>query len=252
MNTSKEYKRLHTLDELRGIAIILMVLYHVLYSMTFIFSLEFAYNIMWHAVKFQPVIPIMFITLCGIVCSLSRNNLNRGIKIFAIAIVITIVTAVFMPSNAIIFGILHFLGVALILYALLEKWILKLPVSVGMVISLLLFIVLYNIPSGYIGFRGLLYFELPTQLYSCYPLFLIGLPTSSFSSSDYFPLIPNIFLFLFGIYTGKLIKEKGAPQFMYRSLCPPLAFLGRHSLFIYIIHQPIIIGVLYVVTALVR
>lgn len=247
---SKKSQRLHILDELRGVAIILMVLYHTLFSMAFIFHLEFTYNIMWHAFKFQPIIPIMFITLCGIVCSLSRNNLKRGIKIFAIAIGITIVTAIFMPSTTIIFGILHFLGICLILYALLEKWIFKIPVGVGIALSLLLFIVAYNIPNGYIGFKGLLYFELPTQLYSCYPLFLIGLPTADFSSGDYFPIIPNIFLLLFGVYTGKLIKEKGAPAIMYKSLCPPLAFLGRHSLLIYVIHQPIIIGVLYVVTAL--
>ena len=227
-----------------------MLIYHTLYSMAFIFKLDFSYSLLYHATKFQPIIPILFISLCGIVCTFSRNNLKRGAKVFAVAIAITIVTSVFMPSATIIFGILHFLGLALIIYSLVEKWIDKIPVYIGLTVSIVLYIVTYNIPHGYIGFKPLLYFDLPSQLYSCYPLFIIGLPTSNFSSGDYFPLIPNIFLLLAGIHIGKIIKEKGVPDFMYKKLCPPLDFLGRHSLVIYVIHQPVIIGVLYVVTRL--
>lgn len=251
MNITKpDKRRICMLDELRGIAIIAMIIYHTLYSMAFIFKLNFSYDLLRHAQKFQPFIPILFISLCGIVCSFSHNNMKRGIKIFAIAIAITIVTAVFMPSATIIFGILHFLGIALLLYSLTEKWLDKIPALIGAILNLILFIIFYNIPcypDGYIGFKPLFYFELPSQLYSYYPLFIIGLPTSNFSSGDYFPLIPNIFLFLLGIYIGKAIKEKGLPEFMYKRLCPPLDFLGRHSLLIYIVHQPVIIGILYVI-----
>lgn len=251
MNITKpDNRRICMLDELRGIAIIAMIIYHTLYSMTFIFKLKFSYNLLWHAQKFQPFIPILFISLCGIVCSFSHNNMKRGIKIFAIAIAITIVTAVFMPSVTIIFGILHFLGIALILYSLTEKCLDKIPAHIGAMLTLTLFIIFYNIPYGYIGFKSLFYFKLPSQLYSYYPLFIIGLPTSNFSSGDYFPLIPNIFLFLLGIYIGKTIKEKGLPEFMYKRLCPPLDFLGKHSLLIYIVHQPVIIGILYVIISL--
>lgn len=253
MNITKpDNRRICMLDELRGIAIIAMIVYHTIFSMAFIFNLKFSYNLLWHAQKFQPFISILFISLCGIVCSFSRNNLKRGIKIFAIAIAVTIVTAVFMPSATIIFGILHFLGIALLLYSLTEKWFDKIPEYMGAIINLVFYIVTYNIPHGYIGFKPLLYFELPTQLYSCYPLFIIGLPTADFVSGDYFPIIPNIFLLLFGIYTGKIIKEKGVPEFMYKKLCPPLDFLGRHSLVIYVLHQPVIIGVLYIITSLVK
>lgn len=251
MNITKpDNRRICMLDELRGVAIILMVIYHILYSMAFIFKLEFSYSLLYHATKFQPIIPILFISLCGITCSFSHNNLKRGAKLFAVAIIVTIITAVFMPSTTIIFGILHFLGISLIIYSLTEKWIDKLNIYIGAVASLVLYIVTYNIINRYIGFKSLIYFDLPSQLYNFYPLFIIGLPTAEFSSGDYFPLIPNIFLLLFGIYIGKIIKEKGAPDFMYKKLCPPLDFLGKHSLVIYVIHQPVIIGVLYVVTRL--
>lgn len=242
-------KRLCMLDELRGIAIIAMVIYHTIYSMAFIFHLDFSYSIFLQAYKFQPLIPILFITLCGIYCSFSKSNLKRGALIFAIAIVITIATYIFMPSTAIIFGILHFIGIALILYSITEKWIDKIPENIGATISLALFIIFYNIPNGYIGYQPFLSLELPPQLYSCYPLFVIGLPTPDFSSGDYFPLIPYIFLLYSGCFLGKLILKNGAPDFMYKKLCPPLDFLGKHSLLIYVAHQPLIIGILFLVTS---
>ena len=217
-------KRLCMLDELRGIAIIAMVIYHTIYSMAFIFHLDFSYSIFLQAYKFQPLIPILFITLCGISCSFSKSNLKRGALIFAIAIVITIATYIFMPSTAI-------------------------PENIGATISLALFIIFYNIPNGYIGYQPFLSLELPPQLYSCYPLFVIGLPTPDFSSGDYFPLIPYIFLLYSGCFLGKLILKNGAPDFMYKKLCPPLDFLGKHSLLIYVAHQPLIIGILFLVTS---
>lgn len=243
-------KRLCMLDELRGIAIIAMVIYHTIYSMAFIFNLDSGYELFFQAEKYQPLIPILFITLCGISCSFSKSNLKRGSLIFAIALAITIATYIFMPSIAIIFGILHFIGLALILYSITEKRIKKIPENIGATISLALFIILYNIPNGYIGYQPFLSLELPPQLYSCYPLFIIGLPTPDFSSGDYFPLIPNIFLLYFGCFLGRLIIKNGAPDFMYKKLCPPLDFLGKHSLLIYVVHQPLIIGVLFLITSL--
>ena len=77
----KRQKRICFLDELRGVAVILMILYHALYSMTFIFNIEAVYPVMRAVYPYEPVIPIIFITICGTVCSFSRNNLKRGIKI---------------------------------------------------------------------------------------------------------------------------------------------------------------------------
>lgn len=241
----KENKRICMLDELRGVAIIAMVIYHTLVSMALIYNLEFSYDIFLKAQKLQPLIPITFITLCGISCSLSKSNLKRGVRIFAIAMIVTLVTFLFMPQMVIVFGILHFLGLALIIYSLIKKHMDKIKISVGIIVSLLLYIITYSIPYGYIGFKSLLYFDLPSQLYSVYPLFILGLPTPDFYSGDYFPIVPHIFLFFTGIFIGKLLKEKGAPKLMYKKLCPPLDFIGKYSLVIYVAHQPVIIGVLY-------
>ena len=101
-------KRICLFDEIRGFAVILMVIYHTLFSMTFIFDNEKLYPLMMKMMLYEPIIPILFISICGIVCSFSRSNLKRGIKIFGIAIAVTVVTYIVMPEMTIFFGILHF------------------------------------------------------------------------------------------------------------------------------------------------
>lgn len=242
--------RICLLDELRGLAVIAMVLYHILYSMTFLFHMECAYPIMRAVYPYEPFIPITFITICGICCTFSHNNLKRGLLVFAISAIITLVTAIFTPSQTILFGVLHFLGIAILIYALAEKVNIfnKIPVKIGLFISLMLYIICYNIPKRYIGFTPLFNIELPQELYSFYWLSFLGFPSADFTSGDYFPIIPNIFLFFFGIFSGKIIDSKKLPEFMYKKLFPPLDYIGKHALIIYVAHQPLIIGVLFVIS----
>ena len=199
---------------------------------------------MMKIMPYEPLIPILFISICGIVCSFSRSNLKRGIKIFSLAIVVTVVTYIFIPEMTIFFGILHFLGIALIIYVLTEKLTDKINRMYGMIVSVLLFVVLYNVPQRYIGILPYPYIRMPDGLYQYYWLSFIGFPSADFTSGDYFPLIPYIFLFFFGVFLGKTIKGKELPSFFYRSYLPPLDFIGRHALVIYLLHQPLILGIL--------
>lgn len=252
INSENKKRRICLLDELRGLAVIAMVIYHIFYSMTFLFHMECAYPIMRTVYPYEPVIPIIFITICGICCTFSHNNLKRGLLVFAISAIITLATAIFIPSQAIWFGILHFLGIAILIYALAEKTNIlnKIPVNAGLFVSLILYIICYNIPKGYIGFIPLFKIELPQELYSFYWLSFLGFPSADFTSGDYFPIIPNIFLFFFGIFSGKIIDNKKLPEFMYKKLCPPLDYIGKHALIIYVVHQPLIIGVLFIISCL--
>ena len=186
-------KRICFLDELRGTSVILMIIYHTLYSMTFIFNIEEIYPAMRAVYPYEPVIPIIFITICGIVCSFSRNNLKRGMKIFLIALAVTLVTYIAIPSQVIIFGILHFLGISLMTYPLLKRLTKKINCKTGALIS--------------------------------------------------------IFLFIFGIFAGEFIISHKMPAFIYRKHIPFLDVIGKHALIIYVIHQPLIIGILYIITS---
>ena len=246
----KRQKRICFLDELRGTAVILMIIYHTLYSMTFIFNIEEIYPAMRAVYPYEPIIPIIFITVCGIVCSFSRSNLKRGIKIFLIAIVITLITYIAIPSQVIIFGVLHFLGLSLILCPLLQKPMKKINCKTGTLISIFLFILFYNVPKGYIGILPYPNIKLPSVLYESYFMSFLGFPSESFESSDYFPIIPHIFLFIFGMFAGEFISSHKIPDFMYRKNIPFLDFIGKHALIIYIVHQPLIIGILYIATSI--
>lgn len=101
----------------------------------------------------------------------------------------------------------------------------------------------WNLPGGRLA--------LPQALYASWPTAYFGFMSKSFFSTDYFPLLPWLFLFWAGYFLHHLLgRGRLAP--LRRSVCPPLGWMGRHSLVLYLLHQPVILGVLTVVFRLVR
>lgn len=94
-----------------------------------------------------------------------------------------------MPSEQILFGVLHLIGAAVLLSALLRRFLDRAPALPGAIASFVLFLFLRSVPMGYLGIGELQLFELPRQLYSVPFLFPLGLPGPGFYSADYFPLI---------------------------------------------------------------
>jgi uncharacterized membrane protein len=156
--------------------------------------------------------------------------------------VITFVTAVLMPlfnfyGAQIYFGILHCLGICMIITGLLMPLIKKIDYRVGAVISALLFLFFYGIENRTLCF-GLI--NLPSSLYQYNFTAPIGFYNSTFYSADYFPLIPWIFMFLFGAFVGKVAVDEKLPKPMYEKHSKFLSFVGRNSLWVYLAHQPVI------------
>lgn len=242
---TQDKKRIWFIDEMRGLVIILMIIYHALYDLVFVFhksEINFyspQLNIM------QIFIATTFITLSGVVSNYSKNNLKRGFQCLGFGMALTVVTYLFMPSQVVIFGVLHVLGCCMIIYHFINNPLKKIPTVLGTVLFLILFLFTYNITSGYLGFFGSKMIELPSSLYTNDLLFIFGFPTPQFRSSDYFSLIPWVFLFLCGSYIGNLFKQNKMPKFFYTCHVKPLAFLGQHSLIIYLFHQPVTYGILY-------
>jgi uncharacterized membrane protein len=246
-------RRVVFLDELRGLCVLLMVVYHALYDLVYLFGV----NLPFRSLPFQILqlfICCSFITISGISSRFSRSNLKRGVMVMAVALTMSLVTWLAMPEQIVRFGVLHLLGVCMILHGLLyaNRRFEKAVPFLGMMLCLLLFAVTWGVPGGYIGFFDIELAPLPSVLYSQYVAFPLGFPTASFYSSDYFPLLPWAFLFFAGSFLGVAFREGFIPQMFYRTHSRFLRQIGRHTLLIYIAHQPILYGLLTAIFLLLR
>ena len=239
--------RYHLIDALRGFALVNMVIFHLMYDIFNIFSADTGWNSEPLTIIWERFICCSFIILSGVSFNFSHRPFKRGIILNACGFLITVVTVLVIPSQAVWFGILNFLGCAMMLAYPLKEYLEKIKPVVGAVCSLLLFALLYGVPDGYVGFFGIELFSLPEFLYGIKALAFIGFPSADFHSTDYFPIIPWIFLFIFGYFAWRAIKNCNADRFFKRRI-PFFDFIGRHTLIIYILHQPIIMGILEIIS----
>lgn len=228
-------KRFWEIDFLRGIAIILMICFHIAYDLKYFELLNFNIDSTTWTI-FRISIFSLFFVLVGISLSISKSRgkqfkdfFIRGLKVFFWGLIITLVTYIFMRQGFVSFGVLHFIGLSIILaYPFLKFSYLNLLLAVPIIVfGLYLFSVSFN-------FEWLLW---------------IGLKPSGFYTVDYFPLLPYFGIILIGIFLGKKLypnamrafKQKESPSSAFVKF---IDFLGKKSLLIYLLHQPVIIGIL--------
>lgn len=232
-------KRILILDEARGFFIILMVLYHLAYDIVFIFGKKVPSSVLY-TMMFQPIIPLGFCIITGISCTLSHKNFRRGSVIFLYGLSVCAVTYIFMRSQFVVFGVLSMLGVSVMLTGIIDRFMRNIPPYTGAAVCAALFC-------------GLYYFiyKMPvpqwislSMLYKTGFLFIIGFPKPGFASADYFPILPWCFAVFFGFFIGRIILVS-PPEWFYKPHCPPLGRTGRYSMPIYLIHQPVLYGILF-------
>lgn len=230
-------KRKLFIDALRGFALLNMIFYHGLYDVVYIFH----QNISWYSGKpgylWQQSIAMTFILVSGFTRHLSTKPVKDGIVVFVWGFVLSLVTTIFMPDQKILFGILSFMGLAILITWLFEKRLQRIPPIAGLLLSLFLFIITKDIQRGSLLFGQI---SLPGKIYEIPGLFILGFPDSSFFSTDYFPILPWIFLFIAGYYIGLLYKKKKITVPNIPKKENLLTFLGKHSLKVYLFHQPIL------------
>jgi uncharacterized membrane protein len=236
LNSETARARIWEIDFLRGLSILLMVGYHLLYDLgqmvgigSFLgFSTDLSTR-PWTIAQF--FFAGLFVVLSGISSTLSRGNVRRALKLLAVAFLVTAATFVFDRSSTILFGILHCLAVSILIYGLvLEKAGATACAAAGagvIGLSVVIPAVLKGVP---IRFDWLLPF---------------GIHSPTYSSFDYFPLFPWLAIFLAGAALGKSVYA--AKQSLIRRRLPVMFInvAGRHSLLIYIVHQPLILAILY-------
>ena len=234
-------KRFLEIDALRGMAVVLMVVFHFLFDynffITFIVNLDSGF---WFIVGRATA--VLFVSLAGLSLTLHahrkssmQNRPNewkmfarRGIFILSLGLMISLITFALFPTNAIWFGVLHLMGISFVLGApfLHRK---NIALAGGLVITS----------------AGIL---LATVFHSDVPFWPILFPVS-FSTFDYFPMLPWFGIFLLGISIGNFIFPHGKARYSFslpriEPLTTALEWAGKHSLEIYFVHQPLIVGLL--------
>ena len=212
--------RIRELDAARGICILGMILVHLIYDLTELYPvLHWTYPPFFLFLKDWGA--IAFFLISGICVTLGRHHLRRGLIVLGCGILISAVT-ILAGAMPIRFGVLHCLGLCMLLWHFFRgASVMKLTA--------------FGIASVALG---LIFKGLPVTATYLYPL---GLTAPSFESADFFPLFPYFGYFLLGALWGKtLYKNKKSlfPNFPKLSF---LCFCGRHALFFYLAHQPVLI-----------
>lgn len=247
MAQSAQKTRLTLLDELRGFLVLCMIVYHTLLLMERPFGYEWAGTLFNLLEPLQPPFAAGFIFICGISSRFSRSNLKRGLKLALVAAAISLVTVYVLPliglhGFSVLFGILHCLAACILLYVPLRALLERIPVPVGITVCLLLYLCFYQFPYGSFGVTETLSVPYPESWTSTNLLCWLGLRNDQFFSSDYFPLLPNFFMFLAGTFAGISVQQKQTdhtlPEWVYPKRCAPLRWLGTHALLVYVLHTP--------------
>lgn len=232
--------RLWEIDALRGLAIIMMIVYHLLWDLSALGGYAInVYSGFWR--YFQVTTASLFTGLVGVSMALRYQAMReqrkisyapffwRGAAIFSWGLVVGIVTFLFDPSMYVRWGILHLIGFSIVVsWPLLRfRW----P-NLALALALLL--------AGRVVMRAGLDFSW---------LDWLGLDASPRQAFDYFPMIPWLSLPLLGLFVGNSLYAHVArrlplPALGDAPLIRLLRLMGQNSLLIYLLHQPILLAVL--------
>jgi len=238
----KGKNRFWEIDFLRGFAIIIMIFFHILYDLNFFSITNFRIysGIILYIARLSASI---FVILAGISLSISYSKsknwlktndiilkfIKRGLIILFLGMIISVITWFYIPRGFVVFGILHFIGTSIILSLIFIRYR-----FINIIFGLFFIIVGFYLKSLTFDFNILI------------PL---GFIPNNFWTIDYFPLFPWFGIFLIGISIGNIIYPDFKRKYEIKDLSKNLlvksfCFLGRNSLLIYFLHQPIIIGII--------
>lgn len=224
--------RIHLLDFIRGVAIIGMITHHAAFDLTAFYDMKISFLDTEMFKVIRTVFALAFIIISGISTNLSHNPIRNGLKVLAIALDVSILTFFITPEFPIRFGILHFMGTAMLMAAFCKKALIAIPRNIALLLFAALFLITNQI------------FPINIDLAYFFPF---GLIPNNFMSADYYPLIPWIFAFIFGTYLTEPLLKHQTPQWVYNFKCPFINFLGRHTLWVFLVHQPLLLGLFWLI-----
>ena len=170
-----------------------------------------------------------FILLSGLCVRLSRNPFRRGLGLLCAGAGVSVVSA--LAGYPVRFGILQLLGCCMLLWAGLNRLFSPTMENPRFPLACLLLFAAsaWICAQTAVGVTWL------------YPL---GLRGPEFVSADYYPLLPWWFLFLCGTSLGRYLDAPRFAPLLRKRFPPALTFWGRHALAVYLLHQPLLWGLL--------
>lgn len=215
--------RIWELDALRGLCILGMVAVHLVFDLQIPTRKAFAFVQNWGGV--------LFFLLSGLCATLGSRPVRRGAMVLGVGLLCTAVTLAgralgMLPDYMVIrFGVLHCLGACMLLWPVFRKLPVWLLAALGTGFGVLGIYLTQCVMVEFSGFAWL------------------GLLYPSYSSADYFPLLPYLGFFLLGAVLGRLLyakKKSLLPQWETIWVFRALRWCGRHSLILYLLHQPLL------------
>lgn len=223
-------KRFAELDFIRGLCLLVMIICHLAWDLHHYYGYPSYYSDGWLYWSFVVLAPI-FMVLAGISSSFTRSHQKRAFRVLFFAMVITLFTFFYDRNQMIMFGILHFMGVNMLLYPYYRKlnpWLLT---GIALII----------ISLG----RFVANIDMHTDV-----LFPLGLRSASYRSFDYFPMIPYAGFFMIGTVLGPILYPDRKSRVAINIPPNPISYMGQHSLTVYMIHQPVLITLLFLLNTL--
>jgi uncharacterized membrane protein len=239
----KSLIRFWEIDFLRGIAVILMIFFHFLYDLNY-FGIIALSLYKGYFLIYVYLVGIIFFTLVGISLTISyskvkdklTNNelktkfVSRGLRIFGLGILISLISYIILNEGYILFGVLHCIGLSIILaYPFLKYRYFNLLFGLLLIVA------------------GLF---LKNLSFNFYWLFWIGFIPENFYTIDYYPILPWLGVILIGLFLGNMLYFENKRKFDLANLSNfrivgLFTYLGKNSLIIYFIHQPILLFIIF-------
>lgn len=224
-------KRIWELDAFRGLCILGMVIVHLIYDVVTLYRL-----IDW---EYSPIFIFisqwggtLFLLISGISATLGSRSVRRGLIVLGCGAVVSGVTlGMYLlrfanKSIIIYFGVLQCLGLCMLLWPLFKRcpsWMLAVAGGIFAAVGVYL--------------RNVVLVDFPWLVW-------LGFTFPGFATADYFPMLPNLGFFLLGAVIGRTVYREKESLFPKVSPKNPvvrfLTFFGKHSLLIYMLHQPVI------------
>ncbi len=223
------HERIQTIDIIRGVDIVLMILFNYSVTLSYFRLINTPSDFLYWFVFPRAIASVfIFISVVAAYASLENNKENfskryfiRGVKLLLFAIFITLFTHIFVPEGTVYFGILHFFAISSFFVPFFIKYN-KLNLVAGLLITI----------AG--SFLQLTQFDFSY-------LFWLGFMPKNFYTFDYFPLIPWLGVLMLGVHSGRYIVERTVNLKFESRFAAAFMFLGKNSLIIYLIHQPLLV-----------